>query len=345
MILTPTLCVTADAVQANLRAAALARQLLAGSGAPAVSVALLQGGRRGLAAMGERVRGTGIDVTRQDLWQIGSNAISMTAMLVARLVEADVIRWEDTVGQLMGDLALHQDLVDATFEMLLSDRCGLSRPAGPRLTRAFSAVRGAEGAERRCQKLLIRRGTALRHSDAGHVVVAAMLEAATDQSWEELITDWVFEPLALETAGFGPSGPAKTLCQPRGHGGPFPWSRRASVPDADEIAVMGPASGIHLSLADQLRYLSAHLRKPEAFLNSESWQKLHRDAAGQGHAMGWDMRNGSLLRHTGSHRFWFNLVLINPSEKSALVLALNTAPTARVRHSAQRAAASFLSQS
>ncbi len=342
---------TGDPVRLDGRAAALAGRLLADSGAPGVAVGLVKSGARGIAVAGVRARGTPVEVTRQDLWHIGSNAKSMTATLVARLVEAGVIRWDDTIGQHLGDLDPHHDLADVTFEMLLAHRGGLRANIGLSLRRALSGVRDDVVADRRryAADALDRRpenrpGTAFLYSNAGYVVVGAMLEAATGQTWEELITDWVFVPLTLETAGFGAPGTAETLSQPRGHGGFFPWSRGAQAPgpEADNIVAMGPAGRVHLSITDQLRYLWAHLARPDAFLSAQSWDRLHRDVDGQGYALGWVVRDDGVLLHAGSNTFWFNLVLIDPAHRAVLVLALNDGAESRMREATQRAAGTFL---
>ncbi len=341
----------AEPFRADDRAGALASRLLGDSGAPGAAVGLIENGQRGLAAAGIRARGTTVGVTRQDQWHIGSNAKSMTATLVARLVEAGFVGWNDTVGRHLCDLDPHPELAAVTFEMLLAHRGGVRADIGLQLRRELSGMRADVVSDRRRYAAEVlgkapenRPGTAFHYSNAGYVVVGAMLEAATGQTWEELIEDWVFVPLTLESAGFGPPGTAETLNQPRGHGGFFPWSRGARVPgqDADNIAAMGPAGRVHLSVADHLRYLRAHLSRPQSFLSAQSWDRLHGDVAGQGYALGWVVRDDGILLHAGSNTFWFNLVLIDPAHSAALVLALNTGAGGRIEEATEEIAGDFL---
>ena len=78
---------------------------------------------------GERAVGTGIAVEESDLWHLGSIGKSMTATLVASLADAGALRWEDTVGDALKDVAPEMDKAykPATFRHLLSHRSGLPK--------------------------------------------------------------------------------------------------------------------------------------------------------------------------------------------------------------------------
>ncbi|MFZ5961567.1 serine hydrolase domain-containing protein [Thalassococcus sp. BH17M4-6] len=325
------------------------------SGAPGVGIGWIIDGASGINVAGVRARNTDAAIGPQDLWHIGSNAKAMTATLVARLVEAGVLRWDDTIGQSLGDLDPHPDYRDVTLQMLLAHRGGLPANLGPLARRGLSG-RLAERemiADRRSYARSVlegapvsRPGTEFLYSNAGYVVAGAMIEAATGQTWETLIEAWVFEPLDIQTAGFGAPGNAQTLSQPRGHGGTFPWSRGAVAPgpDADNIPAMGPAGTVHLSLRDHLRFLNAHLTRRGGFLSAESWEKLQSDVADQGYALGWVVRDDGALAHAGSNTLWFNIALIDRTRGLALVLALNDGALSRVRPASEAVLAAILAQ-
>src|SRR3954447_3454232 len=53
-------------------------------------------------AVGERVMGSGIKVTTNDRYHLGSDTKAMTATLAGMLVEAGKLRWDSTVGEILG---------------------------------------------------------------------------------------------------------------------------------------------------------------------------------------------------------------------------------------------------
>ncbi|KMK67408.1 serine hydrolase [Puniceibacterium sp. IMCC21224] len=346
-----TLLLAVPAEAQDNRGAELARVLLQRSGAPGVAVAWIDEGRRGIAVAGVRARGTDVAISPQDQWHIGSNAKSMTATLVARLVEADVIHWDDTIAQHLQGFPIDPGYRDVTLAQLLAHRGGLPTNPGRwflhRLTgHDVMADRRAYAAQILGHTPQPQPGRSFHYSNAGYVVVGAMLEAATGQSWEVLMQDWLFEPLDMESAGFGAPGTAQTLSQPRGHGGHFPWSRAVITPgpEADNVAAMGPAGTVHLSLNDHLRYLRAHMTRPKSFLSDANWNRLQSDVAGQGYAMGWVVRSDRILAHTGSNTFWYNMVFVDRAGRRVLTLAMNEAALARVEPAAAGVAQLFFAQ-
>jgi CubicO group peptidase (beta-lactamase class C family) len=52
-------------------------------------------------------------------------------------------------------------------------------------------------------------GTAFTYSNTtAGIVAGAMLEARTGKPWEQIITERLFRPLGIDSAGFGPPGTA-----------------------------------------------------------------------------------------------------------------------------------------
>jgi CubicO group peptidase (beta-lactamase class C family) len=80
-------------------------ELRAEAGSPAIAGA---SARRGSISprvwvAGERAIGTGIAAQESDLWHLGSIGKSMTSSLVARLVDGGAVRWDETVGDILGE--------------------------------------------------------------------------------------------------------------------------------------------------------------------------------------------------------------------------------------------------
>jgi CubicO group peptidase (beta-lactamase class C family) len=294
---------------------------------------VLRDGKVDTAAGGLHLAGGVEAVGQGDVWHIGSNTKAMTATLVARLVEAGEVSWDDTVGEVLGEAIpdMHPSYRDATYVNLLEHRTGLPANIG-----RFASL-GLAGtlAERDiCADRLIYAKTILTqppegygflYSNAGYVVVGAMLEAEMNAPWEKLIRTYVAEPLRMTTVGFGAPGTPGAKDQPRGHSTTLLGGLNPVEPGraADNIPALGPAGTIHLSADDMMRFLRAHAEEDPAFLNAESWARLHHPAAtGADYALGWRVEDGCLA-HNGSNTLWFARMVICPDRKAAAFVAVN----------------------
>ncbi|HYD46349.1 MAG TPA: serine hydrolase domain-containing protein, partial [Phenylobacterium sp.] len=308
----------------------------AAAGSPAFAAAADKGGRRRAWATGERVRGMGLPVSTDDKWHMGSITKSMTATLVARLVDEGAIAWTDTVGDLLGQTApdMQPAYRPTTFRHLLSHRAGL--PGNLPLTELVKFARDNDDPreERRAyarQALAMAPSgpaeTTFEYANNGYVVAGAMLEAKLGESWETLARRHLFEPLGLRSAGFGAPGAKGTLDQPAGHAMLPPGSGRRMafrIGDAptDNPAVLGPAGRAHLSMADLITYLAAH-RDRSAFLKPESWRTLHTPPFGGDYALGWNVRKDGSLWHNGSNTLWYAEAAFHPGEGIAWAAVAN----------------------
>jgi CubicO group peptidase (beta-lactamase class C family) len=108
-------------------------------------------------------------------------------------------------------------------------------------------------------KLDSEPGTKYLYSNLGYVIAGAIAEKAADASWEELITRALFEPLGMESAGFGGAGTPGQIDEPWGHtadGRPV----TENGPEADNPPVMGPAGRVQCTIADWAKFVADQLR-------------------------------------------------------------------------------------
>ena len=73
------------------------------------------------AAQGERKQGSGVPLEVGDQWHLGGITKSITATMIARLVESGQMQWSDTVGKCFPDAAIHDDWKPVTLMQLLTD--------------------------------------------------------------------------------------------------------------------------------------------------------------------------------------------------------------------------------
>lgn len=324
---------------------------------PAMAAAVVD--TAGVVAMGvagERRAGSGVGVAGADAWHIGSSAKSMTATLVAILVEDGLLSWETTVGRAFPELQEQMDSGwrDVTIEQLLTHRGGA--PASlveghPELWQRLVSREGSQTEQRRALVEAVTRGPpegrpgeSYAYSNAGYAIAGAMAETAAGTPWEELMRTRLFEPLGITSAGFGAPGDTARLDQPRGHD-----ERGEPVepgPAADNPPGIGPAGTVHLTIEDWARYARFHLRGAAGtaeLLEPETFTRLHTSHAGgvPPYAMGWDVTDEAgpsvrVLAHSGSNTVWYSMIWM-PLERGFGVLVVTNRGGERAREAVDQA--------
>ncbi|MDA1193678.1 MAG: serine hydrolase [Planctomycetota bacterium] len=312
---------------------------------PALAVAIVSSnGPAVVAVSGVRKRGADTAVTPADLWHIGSCTKSMTATLIGRLVDQKKLRFETTVAQAFPDLAesMHASWRDVTLDLLLRNRGGA--PATLDRDGLWAHLWQHTGTPREARRLLAKTmlawppayepGTQYEYSNAGFALVGHAAECLLDQPYEALITAELFEPLGIQTAGFGAPGSADKLDQPWGHR-LLPQARPPVPPGppADNPPAIAPAGRVHLSMADWARYAQLHLagaREGDEKLAVErgTLRHIQTPRRGEDYALGWGTTtrpwaNGPVLSHTGSNTMWFSVLWLAPRKDFAVLVACN----------------------
>ncbi|HEV7998932.1 MAG TPA: serine hydrolase domain-containing protein [Planctomycetaceae bacterium] len=293
---------------------------------PSMAAAVVEDGHiTAIGAAGVRRRGHKEPITADDLFHIGSDTKSMTATLIAVLVEEGKLRWNSTPAEVFAGTVKEIDPAwkHVTLEELLTHRAGV-RPDPDLILFGALGLSPREQRLRVCRSVLRKPpdhqpGKAFLYSNTGYMIAGAVAEVVADDSWENLMRHRVFKPLGIEHAGFGPPGmpPARTAKDsPTASSAPIsqPWGHLSNGeavrpgPDADNPACYGPAGCVHLPLADWARYAVLHLSEGQGsqtdsraagtklLLPVAALRKLHTpfgdaiDRSGTKYAMGWAVR-------------------------------------------------------
>lgn len=307
---------------------------------PAMAVVLVANGQISeMAAVGVRSNTSDEIVTDVDLWHIGSLTKGMTATLAGVLIEQSLIGWDTTPLDIWPELdaSVHAGFRNVTLKQLLSHTSGMRRADEVPVDYEDAAV-GTPMEKRRAfaADLLAEppAGPVGRdsYSNAGYVVAAAMLEAATVTPWETLMDEQVFGPLGMLDSGFGAPGTPGSTDQPWGH-----WDRGLQLeavspgPGADNPQSMGPAGAVHVSLADYAQFMLAHIagaRGVDGLVTAATFDVLHT-AVDNGSAPGWGVRsfeswaNGKVLSHAGSNLRWYAVVRMAPELDAGVLMVVN----------------------
>jgi CubicO group peptidase (beta-lactamase class C family) len=300
-------------------------------GTPAMGAGWKRGsGKATIIVDGLRSAQATIPVARDDRWHIGSITKSMTALIAARAVEAGLLRWDSSIGSVLGKSVsgIHPEFAAVTLLHLLSHRSGLPASAAMGDLAKYQNGLTPQISDERlmlAQSVLsvapaTKPGSQYDYANAGFVVAGTMLEVLAGKPWEALIHDQVFKSLGLASAGIGLPGHPGKIDQPLGHRIAVDGTREAHFTDLP--AVLGPAGLTHMNIADMLKYLTAHRDQPSRLLRPESWKMLHTPHFGGFYALGW-IKRGDTLWHNGSNLSWLAEVSFDASSGVVAAFASN----------------------
>jgi len=327
---------------------ALLAPLVTKHGVPALAGGIVVGPQLVAAGCdGVRRRGSPERVTLADRWHLGSCTKAMTATLCAILVEERKLAWDRTLGQSfqaheLSTWKANPAWSDVTLEQLVTHRAGVpsNLDAGGLWGRLWQR-RGTPREQR--QELLegllpqapvSAPGSAYLYSNAGYALAGLLAERAADKDYETLITERLFTPLGITSAGFGVPGTAGKADQPCGHdreGKPV-----EPGPKADNPPAVAPAGTVHMTLADWGRFAGLHLEGRAArskLLPQAAFERLHTPPpkVEPTYAAGWNVTQrpwgGTVLTHSGSNTMWYCVLWLAPEKGFGVLACCNEAGT------------------
>ena len=327
-------------------------------GLPALAAAVvIEGKVVAVGAVGTRKAGAQIPVQRSDRFHLGSDTKAMTALLAAMAVEEGKLRWTSTLAEVFPELAdqLAPGLGGVTLVQFFSHTSGV-----PSDNEAFLALLqqsyGEDGnlndlrywllGQFVKQPLAIKPGTGFAYANMNYVIVGAMLERVSGRSWEELLTERVFLPLQLGTAGLGPQATLGKIDAPLGHqvvGGQL--KAMLAGPNGDNPPIIGPAGTAHMSVLDFARWAGWNAgegKRGPALVRPTTLKRLHTPVVAipigpnggpgtptrGGYGLGWgevtvNWAPEPLLQHAGSNGMNLAHIWLEPKRDLAMVVLTN----------------------
>jgi CubicO group peptidase (beta-lactamase class C family) len=319
----------------------LLAQVRADSKLPALAAALVRGNEIvDSAAVGVRAEGSDEKVELGDRFHVGSVTKSMTATMIAKLVEEGAFGWELTVAEALPAIRKNDAYGPANMAQLLRHRAGLQphTAMNPAVMALAMAHAGKPVEQRRAfleyvlnEKPTGKLGEHFEYSNAGYTLAAGMAETRAKSSWEELMQKKLFEPLALKSALIGWPADEGREAAPRGH---FAEQGKRRVQSFGEYSLgghIGPAGNVSMSIADFASFARFHLqglRGQDGFLRAETVRTLHQAVEGGGlrYAAGWVLQDREGLAvhwHNGSAGTFFAQIELEPANDLAVVVVTN----------------------
>jgi CubicO group peptidase (beta-lactamase class C family) len=339
----------AEAAPDTARYDAAFEQAMARYHLPGLAVGVIEDGRIAWRrTAGERVAGSGQAITPSTLFKIASNSKAMTASVLARLVDAGKLHWDDPVQRHLPAFRMADPWVTRhmTVADLLVHRSGLGEGAGDLMLwpepNAFTRADILAGLGWLKPAYGFRDGYA--YDNLLYVVAGEVAAAAGEASYEELVRREVFEPLGLGCrVGSWRSAEAPDAAQPHRSvdGRNMPVGKDGAVVPAITSAAAG---GIRCSLDDMLAWALAWLApdaKQQAWLSAaqreamwtartpmplsarrKAWDDTHVLAYAFGFRLA-DVDGEWTVSHTGTLSGMYSMMMLLPDRRSGFVLMTN----------------------
>jgi CubicO group peptidase (beta-lactamase class C family) len=361
LVVTVLFC-TSEPASAQVSLNAMLAPVLTRYELPALAAAVVKDGKVvAVGAVGTRKAGAKIPVTVNDRFHLGSDTKAMTSLLVAMFVEEGKLRWDSTVAAVFPELVEKMDpgLQRVTIEQLLSHTSGI--PSDNEVfidLLAKAMLQDGNLDEMRywliqqwiTQPLQSEPGKHFAYANTNYVIVGTILERVSGKTWDELITERIFKPLGLRSAGLGPQATLGKIDAPLGHT-VIDGKTKAYLagPNGDNPPIIGPAGIAHMSILDFARWASWNAgegKRGPKLVAPKTLKKLHtpviamseKKAAAPGtpprggYALGWgeltlDWAPQPLIYHGGSNEKNLAHIWLDPKLDFAMVLVTNIGGT------------------
>ena len=310
-------------------------------GVPGAALGLLQDGVTTVAAAGVLNLGTGVPVTRDSMFQIGSITKVFTATLIMKLVEEGRLQLDRPIVHYLPEFALASalDAQSITTRHLLSHTSGIPGDFFEDTGRGEHAL--AEYV-RRCGALqaIHPAGQAFSYCNAGYVVAGRLIEVLSGQSWDRVMRDCLFTPLGMRHAATLPEelvGKLAAIGHARGGDGHLrPLPNAYAIPFSLAPAGATPT----MSASDLLLFAQMHMRggvsqHGSRVLSGQSINAMQAPLAAipdgarsyfENWGLGWSLRRGdgyALIGHDGNTDGQRAFLRVLPEKSIALAVLTN----------------------
>ncbi|MFI6390732.1 serine hydrolase domain-containing protein [Nonomuraea sp. NPDC050540] len=306
---------------------------------PGASLAVVTGGEVHELASGVLHRGTGVEVTTDSVFQLGSVAKIYTATLVMHLVDSGELGLDARVADVLPGFAVAdaEATKTITVRQLLTHTSGLSGDFHLDTGRGDDCVARYVEA---CKDLSLDcpTGTALSYSGSGYIILGRIVEVITGQTWDQALKDRVLTPLGLDQTMTLPEEALRFRVAMSHLGGAGAYPEPAPVWDFQSRAA-APAARVLATAGDLARFAQAHLNGGAGVISPETAAAMRRREAGSpdkwtlsadAWGLGWTLYDWNGVPgygHDGSAVGQFAYLRIVPGAGVAIALLTNGGAT------------------
>jgi len=332
---------------------AIAQQIRSDNHLPALILAVAhEDGRVEVAANGSRHDRTNDPLRATDRFHIGSAIKPMTAVVVARLVDAGTLHWDTPLAKLLpGDVAIMRpEYRGVTLRELLSHSAGLPAYTDVsdadwarwrKLSGTPTQQRGEFVREVLTQAPIDKPGKAVHYSNAGYVLAGYIAERTSGLQWKDLLQRELLNPLHM--TGCRPGWPVQNAEESGvlGHRATDHGFQQVSIDHQPAIgAFLAPAGDLSCRAVDLARFAIFALRAQmghSKLLNAANAKMLFTPALGgdTGMALGWGVaqtgEGDRVYSILGSLELYSVLMVLEPAHHRAMIAMTNIGESAQVK--------------
>jgi CubicO group peptidase (beta-lactamase class C family) len=237
------------------------------------------------------------EVNINSRFHIGSTTKSMTALIIAGLVQKGILEFSMTLKEALPHIKMLNDYENVTIHDLLLSRAGIipmqnTNNEDPEIVNLLWFELPKKYTDPVDQRKALAEavlnyepintpGTKSVYSNVGWAIAGYIAEYNSGLSYEDLLKNYIFEPLCMTNSMIG-GWPASLIEQeqPRGH---YSGPHGEIIPQEldDEYTFpdwMNPAGGVHCSIGDFALYAQEHLlglKGRGRLLDKEYYELLH----------------------------------------------------------------------
>jgi len=314
---------------------------------PGLAVGVIEDGKVVyVRTAGELEAGKGEAVTPDTLFKIASNSKAMTTGVLARLVDAGKLRWDDPVTKYLPQFRMHDPWVTANMQVrdLLIHDSGLGLGAGDLMLwpEPNDFTRADIIAGLRWLKPTHSFRSHYAYDNLMYVVAGEVAAAAGGKPYDVLVREQLFAPLGMARCQVGSWRPAEVgdVAQPHMRTTTGNVAIREDGDVVPDIPSMS-AGGIRCSVDDMLRWIGMWLDPDSTWLSPEQrravwtlqmpmpiprqareWDGTHM----YGYGYGWriaDVDGQWKVAHTGTLAGMYSSVVLLPDRRDGFVILTN----------------------
>jgi CubicO group peptidase (beta-lactamase class C family) len=269
------------------------------------------------AGYGFAVRAEGVPNTEETVFSLGSVTKQFTAAAILKLEELGALATSDRIERFVGDVPV--DKAGITLHHLLTHTSGLPMYTGDDYEPAERDETVAKMLE---APLPFSPGADYAYSNAGYSLLAAIVEIAADEGYEDFFRRELFGPAGLEATGYRlPDWSERVVAQ---------WYA-GDVDNGTPLEKAYPSwnllgNGDMLSTTeDMFRWHRVLL--DDTVLSAESRQKLFTPYAGD-YAYGWKVgtdRRGRVVEHGGASTYGCSCAFKRLLDEDAVIVLFSNA--------------------
>lgn len=309
---------------------------------PGLAVVLIQPGQEDqILCLGYRDVENKLPVDEDTQFCIASCSKSMTAALVAKLVDLDQLSFDKPIKDMVPDLMMKDKTAndEMTIRDMLCHRTGLG---GHDALWPGSITRKELAQRLRYLEPNLPFRQKAQYSNLIYALAGYVTEAVSGESWDVLLRNYLLAPLKMERT----TCTAQEILSDDNHAVPYKFvgSTLTRLPFWN-VDLAGPAASVNSTPKDMAKWLHFHIdggKGPsgEVLISEKNFRQMHEkqmdyvDSAGlaedcypgKGYCMGWqcgDYRGHRFQKHSGKIEGYSTLQVYLPEDQIGVAILMN----------------------